>query len=352
LVYQSILQLINVCKSFSNTQAVNSVSFDVTEGEIVALLGPSGSGKSTVLMIISGLEKLDHGDVLWKGTSILLKAPHQRGFGLMFQDFVLFPHMNVFDNISFGLRMIDLNRDQVNKRVGEMLELVGLPGFATRDVHTLSGGEQQRVALARALAPAPRLLMLDEPLGSVDRTLRERLMVEVRHILRQMGQTAIYVTHDQEEAFAIADRVVVMREGKVEQIGAPQEIYRLPTSLFMARFLGFINLLPADILDKDGQRIMHTPFGSLPVNDLRQGKVTILLRPDAVYLDERGEYKLQGRVVEISFRGNISRTIISVDGTNLQFDFPSQVALPREGEQVVFSFNINEAIQVFNNDGS
>lgn len=347
---KSGLQLVDLHKYYGDTHAVNSVSFKLSEGEIVALLGPSGSGKSTVLMIISGLEKPDSGDILWEGKSILRRPPHLRGFGLMFQDFALFPHMNVFDNISFGLRMGGLVRDRVNQRVKDILDLVGLQGFGDRDVHTLSGGEQQRVALARALAPAPRLLMLDEPLGSVDRTLRERLMVEVRHILQQMGQTALYVTHDQEEAFAIADRVVVMQEGKVEQVGRPQDIYLHPSSLFMAKFLGFTNLLPAEILDIDGQRLLHTPFGNVPAKDLKPGNVTVLIRPDSMYLDERGEYSLKGEVVETTFRGNISRTIVSVNNYYLQFEFSSRVSLPEEGDQVKLSFNFSEAIQIFNPD--
>jgi ABC-type Fe3+/spermidine/putrescine transport system ATPase subunit len=340
------LSLTGLYKTYGEIRALDGVSFTVGEGEIVAVLGPSGCGKSTLLAVVAGLEIPDAGEIHWDGQSLEGVPPHQRGFGLMFQDFVLFPHMNVFDNIAFGLRMADQTPTEMRQRVSQTLDLVNLPGFEKRDVNTLSGGEQQRVALARSLAPHPQFLMLDEPLGSLDRTLRERLMIELRDILRGMHQTALYVTHDQEEAFAVADRVVVMNAGSVTQIGTPQDIYRQPASLFVARFLGLNNLLPGELRKERQGFVVDTPIGSLPTQDQGTGQVTVLIRPDAVQLNDRGEITRQGTVVKRSFRGNTCRVAIDVNGTQLSFEFFSNAPIPSEGEQVQLSFNPTEAVQI------
>ncbi|MEA2008638.1 MAG: ABC transporter ATP-binding protein, partial [Chloroflexota bacterium] len=233
------------------------------------------------------------------------------------------------------------------RRVEEVLTLVGLPDHGPRDVTTLSGGEQQRVALARSLAPQPRLLMLDEPLGSLDRTLRERLMGELREILSRMGQTAIYVTHDQVEAFTVADRVVVLKAGAVAQTGTPQEIYQHPNSSFVARFLGLNNLLPG--------RARKTPTGALVATDLGEwsvpqrvsGDVMVLLRPDQVHLVPGTGYNLRGILIKRSFSGNTYRVTVDVRGTALRFDFPASIPnLPDPGEAITLSFDPQAAVQV------
>lgn len=339
------LRLNKIDKKYGDTSALQGVSFEVVQGEIVALLGPSGCGKSTLLAIIAGLEAPDGGEVFWDGKDLQRIAPHKRGFGLMFQDYALFPHKDVGANVAFGLEMARWPREQTAARVTETLALVGLPGYARRDVSTLSGGEQQRVALARSLAPSPRLLMLDEPLGSLDRALRERLLGELGEILHSMQQTAIYVTHDQEEAFNLADRVVVMDQGQVAQIGTPQQIYRQPASEFVARFLGFDNILTGEYRGEQ----LHTLLGAFEFEGLQLATVNdipILVRPDAMRLDGTGTQQITGRLREQAFRGSICRVEVEIEGQALTFDFPSGTHLPEAGESILLSFTPEEAIQI------
>jgi len=234
-----MLRIEDLAVRYGDTVALAGVDLDVTDGEVVSVLGPSGSGKSTLLRAIAGLEPSATGQVSWDGDDLTRVPPHRRELGLMFQDHTLFPHRDVLGNVAFGLRMRGLPRAQTETRARELLALVGLAGYERRRVTELSGGEQQRVALARALAPAPRLLMLDEPLGSLDRALRERLMVELRDLFTRLGLTSLYVTHDHDEAFALADRVVVMHEGRVEQLGTPVDVWKHPATEFVARFLGY-----------------------------------------------------------------------------------------------------------------
>lgn len=344
------LSLSQIHKSYGSQVALAGVSFQVARGEIVAVLGPSGCGKSTLLGIIAGLEKPDRGEVCWAGASLTGLPTHQRGFGLMFQDFALFPHQDVFENIAFGLRMAGYPRQKIRERVDQVLELVGLPGFPERDVNTLSGGEAQRIALARSLAPFPHLLMLDEPLGSLDRTLREHLMLELGEILRKSQQTAIYVTHDQEEAFAVADRIVLMNAGSVLQTGAPIDIYRHPGSLFAARFLGLNNLLPGRLLSKTEGNFIETAVGvfPLPAGQPVQAheQFTVLLRPELAEAGKPGSCQISGKVQSISFRGGTSKVAVISNGLRLEFEFPSSTVLPAAGEELVLSFDPDEALQI------
>jgi thiamine transport system ATP-binding protein len=251
-----MLRVEDLAVRYADTVALAGVDLDVADGEVVSVLGPSGSGKSTLLRAIAGLEPSATGQVSWDGDDLTRVPPHRRELGLMFQDHTLFPHRDVLGNVAFGLRMRGLPRAQTETRARELLALVGLAGYERRRVTELSGGEQQRVALARALAPAPRLLMLDEPLGSLDRALRERLMVELRDLFTRLGLTSLYVTHDHDEAFALADRVVVMHEGRVEQLGTPVDVWKHPATEFVARFLGY-NV--TDVLG--GRRIGVRPDG-------------------------------------------------------------------------------------------
>jgi ABC-type Fe3+/spermidine/putrescine transport system ATPase subunit len=350
-----MLSVTSLTKSYGPTLALQDVSFSVEGGEVVALLGPSGSGKSTLLALIAGLEAPDAGDIRWDGQSVLAVPAHQRGFGLMFQDYALFPHKDVAANVAFGLKMQGKSAAEQRAAVAEALTLVGLQGFEKRDVNTLSGGEQQRVALARALAPHPRLLMLDEPLGALDRALRERLLAELHGILRTLHQTAIYVTHDQEEAFALADRVVILNAGRVAQSGPPAQVYAQPASRFVAGFLGLRNLLPAVIVRLGGQPTALTPAGRLPVaqaGGLPDGaRVTVLVRPEAVRLAEPDDLgALAGQLVDQSFRGSRTVARLRLGEAELAVEFPPGQRLPATGEAVHVTVQA-EGVQLLKDEG-
>jgi ABC-type Fe3+/spermidine/putrescine transport system ATPase subunit len=248
-----MLEVRHIFKSYEGKPLLKDISFQADAGETVCLLGASGSGKSTLLRIIAGLEDADSGSISFNNVDLRSTPAHLRDFGLVFQDYALFPHLNVKDNVAFGLKMRHLPPDEISRRVTSALEMVNLSVFVDRRVTDLSGGEQQRVALARALATRPRLLMFDEPLGALDRTLREDLLHELRTILRQTNIPAIYVTHDQEEAFTIADRVLILHDGEILREGTPVDVWADPRSAFVARFLGLGNVFQGEITDKLGE---------------------------------------------------------------------------------------------------
>lgn len=286
-----------LARAFDGEAVLRGVELTVRDGEIVCLLGASGSGKTTLLRIIAGLEGADAGEILLDERPLLASQPvHERDFGLVFQDYALFPHMTVAENVAFGLKM----RGQPSaERVREVLTLVGLAGFGGRDVATLSGGEQQRVALARSLAPNPGLLMLDEPLGSLDAALRERLVGELRGIIKGAGLTAIYVTHDQREAFAIADRIAVMQGGRILQIDTPQALYQRPRTAAVARFLGFRN-------------VYSVAAARMAFALAIDGDGAVLLHPDGLSLADDGP--IAGNVVERVFLGDVYRLVVRHEG--------------------------------------
>lgn len=280
-----LLEIKDIRKSYENAPLLKGVSFSVDSGETICLLGPSGSGKSTLLRIIAGLEEPESGSILWEGEDITKTPVHQRGFGLMFQDYALFPHRNVFQNVAFGLQMQNLPTNVITARTQEMLEMVNMEKFANRRVTDLSGGEQQRIALARALAPSPKLLMLDEPLGALDKTLKQSVLDELREIIHTTHIPAIYVTHDQEEAFSIADRLILLNGGEIEQIGSPELVYQKPASAWVARFLGLGNLVPA-VFEPLTKSHIETGFGhftgsSKGLNMLPGRDYSLLIRPDS-----------------------------------------------------------------------
>ncbi|MFW5940469.1 MAG: ABC transporter ATP-binding protein [Chloroflexota bacterium] len=342
-----MLELKNIVKRFDEEPVLRGVSLRIDAGEVVALLGPSGSGKTTLLRIIAGLETPDEGQLFLRGRNLTEIPVHERPFGMVFQDYALFPHKSVAENVSFGLRMKGWPAPRIQERCRQVLALVRLEAFGARSVYELSGGEQQRVALARALAPAPRVLLLDEPLGALDRALRERLMDELRRILNEVNTlsqdeesiTAIYVTHDQAEAFAVSDRVVVLHGGCIVQDAPPVELYRHPQTPFVARFIGMENLLEARLVSRDPLAV-ESDLGRLRVAvasaeaDLPPSPM-LLVRPDAarVVRDETTrENVIKVSLEDVSFRGRYQRALVSTPGgARLKLDFDAGQQLPQPG---------------------
>ncbi|MFF9345623.1 ABC transporter ATP-binding protein [Streptomyces sp. NPDC014734] len=335
-----MLTLESATVRFGGRGALDAVDLEVAEHEIVCVLGPSGSGKSTLLRVVAGLQVPDGGRVLLDGADQAGVPVHRRGLGLMFQDHQLFPTRDVGANVAFGLRMRGMPRRDRDRRVGELLDLVGLPGAERRAVAALSGGEQQRVALARALAPSPKLLMLDEPLGQLDRGLRERLVVELRTLFGRLGTTVLAVTHDQGEAFALADRVVVMCDGRIAQIGTPLEVWRRPASAFVARFLGFDNVVEATV----NGATADTAWGSVPVPEgSPQGACDLLVRPSGVRIGDPGQ-GLRCAVGARTFRGNhVSLRLLPEHGPSLEAECALRDA-PEEGATVGVGFDAAESV--------
>lgn len=342
-----ILQISDIEKSYEGKKVLSGISFDLFSGEILALLGPSGCGKSTLLAIIAGIQNAEKGNVTWNGVQINNLPPHLRSFGLMFQEDLLFPHMNVFENIAFGLRMQQRDDDYIQINVLDSLAMVGLQGFEKRNVNTLSGGEQQRVALARSIAPQPGLLMLDEPLSSLDRNLREHLLGEIKRILKQLNQTAIYVTHDQEEAFSIADRIVLMQEGRVIQIGTPEELYNHPNNKFVANFLGLSNLIQGTVKRVNNQYFIESAIGNIATEENSEGrKITLLVKPNAIEINGSDGIRLTGIVTNKVFQGNFCQVMIATNGIKLKFILLIHENIPEINEEIQFSIDPREIIPI------
>jgi spermidine/putrescine transport system ATP-binding protein len=293
-----MLELKNISKMYEGRPLLKNISFTLHADEAICLLGASGSGKSTLLRMIAGLEFPDEGVILFNGMDLANTAPHLRDFGLVFQDYGLFPHLNIFDNIAFGLRMKKYASADIKERVATLLAQIGLSGFENRSVTDLSGGEQQRVALARALAPNPRLLMFDEPLGALDRTLKEDLLNELRDILHETKIPAIYVTHDQEEAFAIADRILLLHEGEIIRAGTPQEIWNDPGSSWAAKFFGIGNIIEGVVT---ASHKIKTEFGVLDPKCRHDHSITEKI-PLLIRQTSTGGQEIKVRVEDVLFK--------------------------------------------------
>lgn len=349
-----MLEIKNIEKTYEGKPLLKKVSFMVAQDETVCLLGSSGSGKSTLLRIIAGLEASEGGQVLWKGKALAQIPAHKRHFGLMFQDYALFPHKNVSENIAFGLRMQNIPREEIKKRVKNALETINMVNFADRKVTELSGGEQQRVALARALAPEPRLLMLDEPLGALDRTLREQLSRELRRILRDTKVPAIYVTHDQEEAYSIADRLLLLHNGKILQSGKPHEIYQHPKNIWVAKFFGLGNLIKGRVKDRSPLKV-ETTLGLVHANcegELPQigSQTTLLFRPSQASRNQ-SDYanRISGEVIDQLFQGNDYHVMLKINDDipifNIRLKDPVRV-----GEQLTIGYHPEDILCLSNGE--
>lgn len=319
----SFLTLNNLKKSFGATQVVHDFNMAIDKGEFVSFLGPSGCGKTTVLRMVAGFETPSAGSIVVDGKDQTNLKPNQRNIGMVFQAYALFPNMNVFDNVAFGLKIAGMPKADIEARVKEMLSLIHLEHLAERYPYQLSGGQQQRVALARALAPKPQVLLLDEPLSALDAKIRVSLREEIRQIQQKLGITTVFVTHDQEEALSISDRIVVMNAGKADQIGTPFEIYNRPTTRFVASFVGTLNVLDAIVADQ-GAGIVQIGDKTLAIKETiptANGQtIQLAMRPEAGTLAGADEATVRGQVTSSQFLGSVIRTRIDVGGKTLSFD--------------------------------
>ena len=311
---KKIIELKNITKSFDGEPVLKGINLDIYDNEFLTLLGPSGCGKTTLLRLIGGFETPDEGEVVFLGQVINDVPPHQRNVNTVFQKYALFPHLNVFENVAFPLREKKVPKDEIEKRVTEMLSLVALSGFERRNITSLSGGQQQRVAIARALIGQPQVLLLDEPLGALDLKLRKDMQVELKKIQKQTGITFIFVTHDQEEALSMSDTVVVMSEGKIHQIGTPIDIYNEPVNAFVADFIGESNILDGFMLEDFRVTFSGQTFDCLDKGFGYNGAVDVVVRPEDVDIVPLEEGQVAGVVTSVTFMGVHYEIIVDVGG--------------------------------------
>jgi len=339
------LRVEKLTKSFGTNTVVHGVDFAFAKGEFISLLGPSGCGKTTILRMIAGFETPTSGSIEVEGQDITHLKPNQRQLGMVFQAYALFPNLNVGDNIGFGLKIAGMGREERRARTDEMLRLIGLPGFEKRFPYEMSGGQQQRVALARAIAPRPRMLLLDEPLSALDAKIRVSLREEIRSIQLDLGITTVFVTHDQEEALSISDRIVVMNAGHIEQLGAPHEIYNKPATRFVATFVGTLNTIEATVASAanhqvtiDGQTVA---LPSLPSGAVDGSAISLTLRPEVLTVGDRpgNDIVLTGTIADVTFLGSVIRLRVALGRNTLSLDtFNDQrTAPPTRGEPVTIS---------------
>ena len=321
-----LIELRTITKSFDGEQVLCGIDLDIHDKEFVTLLGPSGCGKTTTLRIIGGFETPDVGEVLFDGKRINDVPPYKRQVNTVFQKYALFPHLNVYDNVAFGLRLHKVNEEEIRDRVREMLAMTGLKGFELRKPTTLSGGQQQRVAIARALINRPRVLLLDEPLGALDLKLRKDMQNELKRIQHATGITFIYVTHDQEEALSMSDTVVVMADGKIQQIGTPTDIYNEPVNAFVADFIGESNILDGVMLADNKARFAGHTFDCVDGGFEKNEAVDIVIRPEDVDVVPVEKGMLSGVVSSVTFKGDYYEIIVDINGFKWMIETSDYVA--------------------------
>ena len=341
------LSLENITKIFpprggtTEVTAVNDISLEIEKGELVTLLGPSGCGKTTTLRMIAGFEFPTVGKIILDGKEINALPPHKRDMSMVFQSYAIFPHLSVFGNIAYGLNVQKLSKSDIQQRVDKVLELVHLEGFGDRAPTQLSGGQQQRVALARALVMEPKVLLMDEPLSNLDAKLREEMRTEIRRIQKELNITSVYVTHDQIEAMTLSDRIVIMNQGIIEQIGTPVEVYRFPTSRFVSNFIGRANFVEAVVKEQNGENLVVEALGKvIHLKNVQQSfdaqdKVTLIVRPEMLRIKKQGEL-FDGIIRRASYLGDVIEYDIDVQGqmmTGVETDPYVMEPFP-DGEQV------------------
>lgn len=348
MTQKTLLSLRNLGKHFSGKTVLDSLDLDIGDGEFITLLGPSGCGKTTLLRLLAGFEVPDSGSIELAGTDITHLPPEQRPLNTVFQNYALFPHMTVYDNVAYGLKMEKRPKDEIRQRVNDVLAMVQLGEFARRKPHQLSGGQQQRVAIARAVVKRPKLLLLDEPLSALDYKLRRTMQIELKRLQRELGITFVFVTHDQEEALSMSDRVVVLMNGQIQQKGTPREIYERPANLFTARFVGETNLFPGTLEQVGDQRITVNVSGykrAMPVPrfPVSNGQaVHVLLRPEDIrVLEPDADHGFPGKVVERNYKGSTLDSVIHLeDGTEvLASEFFDE-------EDPTFDYQLGEPVRV------
>ncbi|MCS7119165.1 MAG: ABC transporter ATP-binding protein [Archaeoglobaceae archaeon] len=335
------VELDGVSKKYGNFEAVSNIKISIRRGEFFSILGPSGSGKTTILRLIAGLIFPDSGLIKIMGQNCTFIPPYKRNIGMVFQDLALFPHLNVFENVAYGLRIRKLPEIEIKRKVCEWLEIVNLDPkiFSRRKINQLSGGQQQRVAIARALAIEPSVLLLDEPLGSLDLKLRQHMMSELKKIQRTVKTTFVYVTHDQSEALVMSDRLAVMNQGKVEQVGSPIEVYEKPQTRFVAEFIGEMNFIPAEVCEDH----LLSELGKIKVSKINGAKKVVLgVRPEKIKVGNKAENVFRGKIEEVTYLGGFLKIKVNVNGVKIKCITSSNGL--REEDEIEIGWNSEEAI--------